>query len=34
MLGSAVDHTTSVTDFDGILTRLHSDLIFANGFDA
>jgi uncharacterized delta-60 repeat protein len=33
ILGSAVDSVSSVTDFDGIVTRLQSDLIFADGFD-
>lgn len=33
ILGSAVDSLSSVTDFDGVLTRLKSDLIFADGFD-
>lgn len=31
LLGSSVDSASAVTDFDGILTRLQSDLIFANG---
>lgn len=31
LLGSSVDSTSAATDFDGILTRLQSDLIFANG---
>ena len=33
VLGSAVDSTTSTSDFDAIVTRLDSDVIFANGFD-
>lgn len=31
LLGSSVDSTSAATDFDGILTRLQSDLIFASG---
>lgn len=31
LLGSSVDSTSAATDFDGILTRLQSDMIFANG---
>ncbi|MFC4821658.1 hypothetical protein [Dokdonella ginsengisoli] len=33
ILGSAVDSISSVTDFDGVITRLQSELIFADGFD-
>ena len=34
IIGSSVDSTSSVVDFDGVITRLQSDLIFANGFEA
>lgn len=34
IVGSAVDNTSSVSDFDGVITRLQSDVIFANGFEA
>ncbi|MEO7324893.1 MAG: hypothetical protein ABIW82_08700 [Dokdonella sp.] len=33
ILGSSVDNAGSVSDFDGVITRLQSDLIFANGFE-
>lgn len=33
ILGSAVDSISSLTDFDGVITRLKSDRIFADGFD-
>lgn len=33
VLGSAVDNSTSVSDFDAIITRLNPDRIFADGFD-
>jgi uncharacterized delta-60 repeat protein len=31
LYGSSPDNTMALTDFDGIMTRLKSDLIFANG---
>lgn len=34
ILGSSVDNTTTVSDSDGVITRLLSDQIFANGFEA
>lgn len=34
VLGSSVDSTTTTSDFDGVVTRLLSDTIFAHGFDA
>ena len=34
MLGSAVDNSTAVSDSDAVITRLQSDVIFANGYDA
>ena len=34
IIGSSVDNTSSVSDFDGVITRLKaSDIIFANGFE-
>ncbi|MEO5625552.1 MAG: delta-60 repeat domain-containing protein, partial [Dokdonella sp.] len=32
IIGSSVDNTSVVSDFDGVITRLQSDLIFADGF--
>ncbi|MEO7063280.1 MAG: hypothetical protein ABI082_05825 [Dokdonella sp.] len=32
IIGSSVDNTTIVSDFDGVITRLNADLIFADGF--
>ncbi|MEO6688452.1 MAG: hypothetical protein ABIS07_11915 [Dokdonella sp.] len=34
IIGSSVDNNGSVSDFDGVITRLQSDTIFANGFEA
>ena len=31
LFGSSPDNATALTDYDGVLTRLQSDLIFANG---
>jgi len=33
LLGSSVDDTTSIGDFDGVVTRMQSDPVFADGFD-
>lgn len=32
VLGSSVDNTSSLNDFDGVIMRIRADLIFANGF--
>ena len=34
MLGSAVDNSAAVSDSDAVITRLQSDVIFSNGYDA
>jgi uncharacterized delta-60 repeat protein len=34
LLGSSVDNASTVSDADGVITRLLSDQIFANGFEA
>ncbi|HEY6942352.1 hypothetical protein [Dokdonella sp.] len=34
MLGSAVDNSTVVSDSDAVITRLQSDVIFADGYEA
>jgi uncharacterized delta-60 repeat protein len=33
ILGSSVDNSTAVSDSDAVITRLQSDVIFANGYD-
>jgi uncharacterized delta-60 repeat protein len=33
VIGSAVDNSTAINDFDAIIVRLASDVIFADGFD-
>lgn len=33
VLGSAVDNSAATSDFDAVITRLDSDVIFADGFD-
>lgn len=33
IVGSSVDSASSVSDFDGVITRLKSDLIFTNNFE-
>lgn len=34
IIGSSVDETSAVSDFDGVITRLQSDVIFADGFQS
>lgn len=33
LTGSSVDNTTAASDFDAVITRMQSDLIFADGFE-
>lgn len=33
LVGSSVDNTTAVNDFDAVITRMQSDRIFADGFE-
>ena len=33
VLGSSVDNTGALSDFDGVIARIRADLIFANGFE-